>query len=234
MPIWRETLVGLDWLSLRMSPVFYGYGVTHGDGAPVVLVPGFLASDWYLLELYYWLRRIGYRPYLSRIGRNAECLEVLSERLFKTIETAQAETGRPVHLIGHSLGGMLSRSAACQRPDRIASVITLGSPFRGVRSHPLVMHASRAVRARLHRQRQQPDCFTGYCRCDAVTALQTLPPPSLPQIAIFTRSDGIVDWRACINDNPATDFEVPGTHIGLAFNPAVYRLIAQRLASRTA
>ena len=50
MPIWRESLAGLDWLALRTSPVFYGCGVPRGDGAGVVLVPGFLGTDWYLLE----------------------------------------------------------------------------------------------------------------------------------------------------------------------------------------
>ena len=60
VPIWRETLAGLDWLSLRASPIFYGWGVKRGDGAPVVVVPGFLGSDLYLLELRCWLGRIGY------------------------------------------------------------------------------------------------------------------------------------------------------------------------------
>ena len=76
VPIWRETLAGLDWLSLRASPIFYGWGAKRGDGAPVVVVPGFLGSDLYLLELHCWLGRIGYRAYLSRIGRNAECIEI--------------------------------------------------------------------------------------------------------------------------------------------------------------
>jgi triacylglycerol lipase len=234
VPLWREALFGLDWLALRSSPVFYGWGVPRGDGGPVVVVPGFLASDFYLLELFWWLRRIGYRPYMSRIGRNAECLDVLVGRLFETIERAQGETGRPVHLIGHSLGGMLARSAAILRPETVASVITLGSPFRGVRSHPLILHASRLVRARIRRRGSQPECFSGDCSCPTVAALFTPPPRSLPQIAIYTRSDGIVDWRACIHDDAERDFEVAGTHVGLAWNPAVFRLIGQHLvAGRT-
>ena len=91
-------------------PIFYGCAVPRGDGSAVVLVPGFLASDWYLFEIHAWLARIGYRPELSRVGRNADCLDVIAERLFVTIEAARAATGRPVHLIGHSLGGMLARS----------------------------------------------------------------------------------------------------------------------------
>jgi len=237
VPIWREAMFGLDWLALRMSPVLYGCGVTRGDGAPVVVVPGFLGSDLYLIELYFWLGRIGYRPYFSRIGRNAECLDLLLYRLLGTVEEARAATGRPVHLIGHSLGGMLSRAAAVRRPDRIASVITLGSPFRGIRSHPLVMRATSAVRSRIRTRAgrdNRPDCYTGVCRCDAVSALQTPLPSSVPQIAIYTKTDGIVDWRVCVNDDAEADVEVTGTHVGLAFNPRVFRIIAERLAALAA
>ena len=230
MPLWRESLAGLDWLELRTSPVYYGCGVARGDGAGVVLVPGFLGTDWYLLELHGWLGRIGYRPFLSRIGRNAECLDLLSDRLRETVERARLETGRPVHLIGHSLGGMLARSLATRRPDLIASVVTLGSPFRGVRSHPLVLMASQRVRERLQRE-NRPDCYTGYCRCEAVRGLETAFPASVPTLAVYTRTDGIVDWRMCVGDDPAGNVEVTGTHVALVANPAVYRVLAQHLAA---
>jgi len=235
VPIWLETLVGLDWLALRMSPVWFGYGVRHGNREPVVLVPGFLGTDGYLWELYAWLRRMGYRPYMSEIGRNADCLELLMARLLRRIETARDETGRKVHVIGHSLGGMLARSAATLRSESVASVVSLGSPFRGVRSHPFVLAAAARVRRRIHLNRADgpPRCYTGHCGCATTEALGAAFPASIPQIAIYTRTDGIVDWRVCVNDDPATNVEVPGTHIGLAFNPFAYRAIATHLASAT-
>jgi hypothetical protein len=55
-------------------------------------------------------------------------------------------------------------------------------------------------------------------------------PGDVAQTAVYTRSDGIVDWHYCITGDPAIDFEVAGTHVGLVFNPAVYRLLAGRLA----
>lgn len=243
VPIWLESLAGLDWVGLRLSSVYCGRGVPPGDSAPVVLVPGFLGSDWYLQEMFWWLRRIGYRPYMSRIGRNAECLDLLVKRLFVTIDRAHDETGRRVHLVGHSLGGMLSRAAAAQRPESIASVITLGSPFRGIRSHPWVLRMSDRVRDRVRHlnrmgagdeRRDEPECFTGFCRCDTVTAFRRDVPESVPTSAIYTRTDGIVDWRFCISQDPAANFEVSGTHVGLAWNAAVYRLIAARLAAASA
>ncbi|MFY9608238.1 MAG: alpha/beta fold hydrolase, partial [Blastocatellia bacterium] len=234
-PLWREAFVGLDWLALRSSPVYYGLGVPRGDGSAVIVIPGFMGTDIYLQEIYSWLRRIGYRPYMSRIGWNAECVNTLVERLSETIARAQTETGGKVHLVGHSLGGVLARSATAQRPERIASVITLGSPFRGIRSHPLVLAAGERVRERIRRLNgaNPPGCYTGYCGCDAVVAVQSGLPSSVSQSAIYTKSDGVVDWRVCVTDDPSINFEVTGTHVGLVFNAAVYGLIAKRLrASR--
>jgi len=136
-------------MALRASPVFYGLGVPRGDRSAVVVIPGFLGTDFYLQELYYWLRRVNYRPYMSGIGRNAECLDLLVGRLSQTIKKAAAETGGKVHLIGHSLGGVLARSAAVRLPGLVASVITLGSPFRGIQSHPIVLQTADRVRARV-------------------------------------------------------------------------------------
>src|SRR5258705_11711590 len=100
VPIWREGLAGLDWLALRTSPVFYGCGVPRGDGAAAVLVPGFLGTDWYLLELYGWLARLGYPPFLPRLGRNARRLGLLSRRLPGTPATPRGPPRRPADLIG--------------------------------------------------------------------------------------------------------------------------------------
>ena len=233
-PMWRETRAGLEWLALRMSRIYRGDGVPRGHGDAVVVIPGFLVNDFYLGELAGWLRRIGYRPYMSRIGLNADCLDVLGDRLLRTIDEAYGATRRPVHLIGHSLGGMFARSAAIRRPDRIASVTTLGSPIRGLRPHPLLITAQAWVAARVHRRRGaqvERDCFTFACPCDAVRALDHPIPPSLPQLAVYTKDDGAVDWRYCVSDDPEANVEVRGTHLGLAFNAEVYRAIATRLAS---
>lgn len=234
VPVWREFFIGVDWLTLRYSPVYYGAGVPRGDGSAVILVPGFLANDNYLWEFSLWLGRIGYRPYMSQIGRVDDCLNLLVIKLQKTINKAYLETGRKVHLIGHSLGGMLSRAAAQQNPERVASVITLGSPFRGISSHPLVLRASKAVQQRIQKGGQrsdQPDCFSHNCNCESVKALrQSVANSAVMQTAIYSKSDGIVDWRNCLNFDPMTNFEVSSTHSGMVFNPSVYRVVALRLA----
>lgn len=236
LPLWREALLGVDWLALRFSPVFQGVGIPHGDGSPVVLIPGFMGSDRYLGDMRSWLGKIAYNPYLSGIGRNVQCPNTLSERLHETMERAYDETGEKVHLIGHSLGGVIARSAAARWPDITASVITLASPFRGVRAHPLVLVAASFVRGTIAAQRAassrkaQPDCFTGKCSCAFVEALKTDLPRSIVDTAIYTKTDGVVDWERCMSGDPRVDIEVKGTHVGLAFNPTVYSHIANRLA----
>src|ERR1022692_4535761 len=104
--IWKEALFGAEVLLLHGSPIYYGLGIPHGDGSGVVLVPGFLGTDTYLKQLHSWLERIGYRPYFSGIGLNAECPNLLIEhRLNENIAKALLATERKIHLIGHSLLG---------------------------------------------------------------------------------------------------------------------------------
>jgi pimeloyl-ACP methyl ester carboxylesterase len=235
LPLWREALLGIDWLALRMSPVYRGVGVPPGDGSAVVVIPGFMGSDQYLADMHAWLRRIGYRPYMSGIGRNSECPEILSMRLLETLERAYLETGRKVHLIGHSLGGVLARGAGVRWPHLVASVTTMGSPFRGVRVHPFVLQTAYLVRGRIL-QRQNgpsvlPTCYSGLCTCQFLESIRARFPSSVPSLAIYTKTDGVVDWRCCVGEDPETSVEVPGTHVGLAFNPQVYRNIGTFLAA---
>jgi hypothetical protein len=233
--IWKEALFGAELLLLHASPVFYGLGVPHGDESGVVVVPGFLGTDIYLTHLSSWLGRIGYQSYVSGIGLNAECPNLLIKyRLNDTIEKALKQTGRKIHLIGHSLGGVMARSVAAQRPKDIASVITLGGPFRGTVLHQSVLKAATAVRQHIiheHGSEVMPECYTPRCTCEFVNSLRCAMAPRVMETAIYTRDDGIVDWRYCRTGDPHVDVEVSGTHIGLVFNPSVYSAIANRLAA---
>jgi len=231
---WTEALFAAEILFLHATPVYYGFGVPRGDDSAVVIIPGFLGTDLYLAELHAWLGRIGYRPYFSGIGINAECPNLLIQRrLNDTIMKALAETGRRIHLIGHSLGGIIARSVAGQRPRDVASVTTLASPFRGTVASRTVLHATEGIRQRIlqeHGRGVLPDCYTGRCTCNFLDSLKRDIPDSMVETAIYTRDDGIVDWRYCMTRNSEADFEVPGTHMGMAFNPSAYSILAERLA----
>ncbi len=232
---WTEALFAAEILFLHATPVYYGFGVPRGDASGVVIIPGFLGTDLYLMELHAWLQRIGYRSYFSGIGINAECPNLLVQRhLNETIARALSETGRRIHLIGHSLGGVIARSVAGQRPRDVASVITLASPFRGTAATSrTVLHAAEAIRQRILREHGPgvlPTCYTGRCTCSFADSLKRDIPKSMFETAVYTRDDGIVDWRYCMTGNSEVDFEVPGTHIGMAFNPSAYTIVAERLA----
>lgn len=236
LPIWQELLAGMEMAFLRVSPVFWGYAVPHGDGSAVVVVPGFLGTDHYLGQFRNWLERIGYRPFYSNIGWNADCPNLLiRQHLNQTIETAFRSTGRKIHLIGHSLGGTIARAVASQRPDRIASVITLGAPITGVAAHATILRTAQLVRQHIleqHGKNVLPECYTANCTCNFVESLSGKFPKSVRQTAIYTKTDGIVDWRVCTTGDPNVDFAVSATHIGLVFSPLVYEVVARRLAGQ--
>ena len=233
VPIAAEVLCVAELVLLHAAPLYYGIGIPRGDTSAVVVIPAFLCPDVYLTPLHQWLARIGYTPFFSGIGFNTECPNLLIRRqLNETIERALAKSGRKVHLIGHSLGGIIARALATQRPADIASVTTLGAPFRGTVAHRSILRAAEMVRNRIlakHGGAVLPDCYTGRCTCDFLESLSGAMPASVLETAVYTESDGVVDWRYCRTERPERDFPVSGTHIGLVFNPSVYSIIAARL-----
>jgi pimeloyl-ACP methyl ester carboxylesterase len=236
LPIWRELGAWMEWIELRRSAVYRGIGVPRGKGECVILVPGFLGSETSLSELRRWLVRIGYRVCSSGIDRNADCPDVSLARLLEATEAA-FELGRaPVRLVGHSLGGTLSRAAAVKRPDLIQQIITLGSPLREVIAHPLVVSVAEFIESRLpapdERPRRHGDHFHGGdCSCQTIEALARPFPQGVQRTAIYTRQDGIIDWRTAQEELAEYNIEVRGTHLGLVVNREVYKSIGQLLAT---
>lgn len=232
LPIWKECLWPVDWLSLRVSPVYYGIGVAPGDGSAVVLVPGFMGTDAYLYELYLWLARIGYRPYMSGIGLNAECPARLTRRLLATMERARRETGRPVRVVGHSLGGLLARQACMQQPELASQLVYLGSPLRAIRPHPSVLAVAALLRfARSFVFTQDSQCLTEGCACGFASGLTTPLPKRIRHAAIYTQADGVVDWHDSREPDPELNHEVGGTHVGLVYNARAYAVLGELLAN---
>ncbi|HUI80442.1 MAG TPA: hypothetical protein VLY24_21100 [Bryobacteraceae bacterium] len=236
LPIWQELLIGVEMAYLRLSPLYWGFGAPRGDGSPVVVVPGFLGTDFYLTEFRSWLRRIGYTPYDSAIGLNADCPNLLiKHRLTATIRKAYRAEKKKVHVIGHSLGGILARSVASQMCDVVASVITLGAPLKQLVAHPTVLHVAQLVRDQIverHGAGVLPSCYTGACTCRFLESLHEDLPRTVRQTAVYTKSDGIVDWHVCTTGDPNVDFEVAATHVGMVFNPMVFSIVAYRLAGK--
>ncbi len=233
-PLWREVRWPIEWMRLKSSAVYYGYGVPHGDNEPVLLVPGFLAGDWMMLEMSRWLRRIGYRPYLANILWNTDCPDVTARRLESRARALADRNGQKLRVVGHSLGGMLSKYVVQEAPEIVDRVITLGSPFRDlVKAHPAIVglwDKLKIKRSRVVGRNLRPSCGTGHCTCDFVRSMIRPKAASPPQFAIVSTKDGVVDWASCIEEDDAFNTRVTGTHIGMIVEPSVYRAVATRLA----
>jgi len=196
---------------------------------PVLLIPGFMAGDASLTALAGWLRRRGHQVRGSGMLINVGCAGSELARL----EEKLARLEGPVIVVGQSRGGTLARALAAEHPDKIAGLVTLGSPVLD----PLAVSAQvmRTVRsvARLGDLGMpgvfSSDCMDGPCCTDFNARLRAPLDPVMPALAVHSRTDGIVDWRACL-DPHARCVEVKGSHCGMAVNPDVYRELEPLLA----
>ncbi len=221
---------------LLCDPIFFRPDAARGEGAPVLLIPGFFAGDWSLATMARWLTRIGYRPYLSGIDWNVGCPNEKSERLGWRLAHLTDECGAPAVLVGHSLGGVLARALAGTWPERVRHVVTLGSPARMDWSvvRPRYRPALRAFQTMWHALNNLPSqCGTEQCACRFGDAVAADFPRAVELSSIYTREDEVVDWRACVSAD-AANHEVSGSHVSLIVNREVYRLLAGLLAQRTA
>jgi pimeloyl-ACP methyl ester carboxylesterase len=233
IPILLEGRVPFEHASLLRDPVLRGEDVPHGDGGPVLLIPGFLAGDPSLRIMAAWLKRLGHRPCRARMRVNADCATRAVDRLEEDLERLYAEHGRRVAIVGQSRGGTMARLLAVRRPDLVASVTTLGSPLTDFLAvHPLIRVHVTAVGALgtlgvpgLFRR----SCTHGECCAETRELLQAPFPEGIPFVSLYSRTDGIVDWRTCL-DPDAQHVEVGGSHIGMAVSPAVFRAVAAALA----
>ena len=233
IPIWREGRIALEHAALRRDPVLRGEGVPRGDGAPVLLIPGFLAGDPSLTTMARWLKRMGYAPCRAGMRANIDCTERALGRLEERLEDFSARHGRRVRVVGQSRGGTIARILAVRRPDLVDTVVALGSPMTDqLAVHPLVRAQVTAlgllgtvgVPGLFSR-----DCGYGEC-CADVRAQATAPfPDGVDFVAVYSRSDGIVDWRACL-DPAARQVEVNSSHVGMSVHPQVFRIVAEALA----
>jgi pimeloyl-ACP methyl ester carboxylesterase len=218
---------------LVVDPVFRGAGLPRGDGRVVIVVPGFGSGDGSTAILRDWLRRLDYVPEPAGMPFNVDC----SARALEALERRAARHERPVTLLGHSRGGLLSRALATVRPDLVRRVVVLGSgledgydisvalrlavlPFRGFQA----LTSDRVTRR---------GCMTRGCRCPFGAASRAPFPEDIDLVSIFTREDGLAHPRAS-RVAYATNIELTGSHTGLVVNRKAYRAIAYALAGRAA
>jgi dienelactone hydrolase len=204
--------------SLLLSPLLMR--APRGDGHSVLTLPGFLASDLSMAPMRRYLRELGYDAHAWRMGRNTGGLARVQSGLLERLKEIHAGSGRKVSIVGWSLGGIYARHLALKAPDMVRCVVTLGSPF------------ANDVRA------------TNATRLYEALSGETVGPNSelqqaiagdlpVPTTSIYSRSDGIVNWRTCLlkPSDTAENIEVHlASHVGLGVNPAALWAVADRLA----
>ena len=183
------------------------------------------------------LRGLGYRTYRSTMHANVGCTREASEVLERRIEAIAAKRGRKVTIVGHSLGGLMARGLAGRRPDLVDGIVTLGSPILAPgAAHPILLFdlkvLTRLQRAGLGRMMGE-DCTSGACARESWEQSRVPLVRGVHFTSVFSRRDGIVDWRSCL-DPQAKTVEVATSHLGMAFDPVVLDIVAASLAAHRA
>ncbi len=179
--------------------------------------PGLQASDLSTVPMRRFLQARGYTPYGWGLGTNRGPGGGVREACRALVQRVAERHGAPVSLVGWSLGGVYAREVAKALEAQTRCVITLGSPFTG---HP---RANNAVRAY--------ERVNGVRAHDPERAACLSQAPNVPTTSIYSRTDGVVDWRCSLNETaPHTEnIEVAASHIGMGVNPLVLYVIADRL-----
>jgi len=194
----------------------------------VLVLPGFTAGDHSTRPLRWFLRDRGYFVHGWRLGRNLGPTRKIFDGMRSRIEALLEMHHEPVSVVGWSLGGIYAREMARSAPEAVRSIITLGSPF-GLTANGRATNADALFRSLSHLH--HPEAVAAWQIPD-----NERPPVPVPSSAVFTRTDAVVPWPACVDEprRSSTDrresIEVRGSHSGLGHNPAVLLLIADRLS----
>src|ERR1700751_6094555 len=194
----------------------------RGDGHGVLVFPGLLAGDSSTLPLRAFLRWLGYQVRGWDLGRNRGPAEAVLDGLPRAVLDHAERTGRPVSMIGWSLGGIYAREMARRHPRQGRQVSTLGSPYALPDPRQPYAHGPSQRFSSWHsRDRKLPS-----------RELRARP-VNVPSTSVYSRWDGVVPWQACMEPETAMhqNVEVRCSHVGFGVDPATLWLIADRLAA---
>ena len=184
----------------------------------IMVLPGFGAGDASTFPLRSYLAYLGHRVTGWDRGLNVQDVQATLDELVAAVDQKTSELDAPIVLVGWSLGGYLAREVARDLPDRIEQVFTLGSPIVGGPKYTQVAPLYRA-------QGIDVDWIE-----QAIIERESVP-LTTTVTAVYSKNDGVVAWRACIDEkSPNVEhIEVTASHIGLGISADAYRIIASAL-----
>lgn len=198
-----------------------------------MLIPGFMAGDNTLGVMTGWLRRTGHRTKSAGMRFNVDCSGTAFERLEERLECLAEASGRRVAIVGQSRGGTFARAMAVRRPDLVSGIVCLGAPVLNPLGANVFVKAGLLMVATLGtlgaRGFLTPGCRDGECCEDFWQALAGPYPEGVGYVSLYSRSDGVVDYRACL-DPAARRVEIASSHVGMSLNAEAYRRVADALA----
>jgi pimeloyl-ACP methyl ester carboxylesterase len=181
------------------------------------------------------LRHQGFRTYRADIRANVGCTLAAAAQLEERLEEITQRRGSKVRIVGHSLGGMLARGVAARRPDLVHGVVAMGSPIVAPGAVHQVLAWDADLLSRLARAGfsglMSEDCLAGACARQSFDESRAPLDPSVDFTVLYSRRDGIVDWKACL-DPDAEAVEVSTSHLGMAFDPLVFDVVSAALAQQ--
>lgn len=230
-PIWNELDTPIQIVRMLRSP---GFRDEHDacDAPVVLLIPGLGAGGRSLSALSGWLRRRGYRTMVAPTGITIDCSQRLLDRIAPVLLDAHRASGSRIAIVGQSRGGALARALAVRHADVVSGIVCLGSPLdKLLRVHP-ALWATVAGLGAIGRAGAPGflsiNCWAREC-CTGYRAASTGPfPPEVGFVSVFSRRDGLVDWRGCLDEN-ARHVEVRSSHFGMGFDPDVFRVVDSAL-----
>ncbi|TAL40097.1 MAG: alpha/beta fold hydrolase [Alphaproteobacteria bacterium] len=224
----EPTRTALDYASLLLTWDKIKDRLPEGDGHPVLFLPGFLSDDGLMDRLRACVKSKGYHTYGWENGVNFGFDEKTARALKKRLHEIYRQNGRKkVSLVGHSLGGVYARELAREFPGMVRDVVTMGSPFGQL--DDLDKGAVSVVR-------KVYDFFNPDTSPmnDQHMGKRCLTPPPVPTTSIYTKGDGVVDWRSSLNPRTelSENIRVDGGHIGIVFNPMAVTAVLDRLSQK--
>ncbi len=222
-------LEGRGLLEAAVLPAFLPCLQTlpRGDGHPVLLVPGFTAGDATMVGLRMYLQSRGYHVETWGFGQNTGFKLKFAQALEQKVRFLHHRHHRKVSVVGWSLGGVYAFFTAHIAPECVRSVVSLGSPMRFSVDEVKVPVVVQAL-YRYIAHPMGPVAHVANVRSKILKA-----PPPVPSTCVFSMTDGVVPPSSAQLDTGDGEHEniwVPGSHLGLGFNPFVMWVLADRLS----